>query len=87
MDRSFIEIGVVCCSLSGDGIGEKVLISSYDAYEPKIRVQFVNFVDELKADWKQNAIDSASRKQVVSQGRTDCARNKPASPVTRGEAS
>lgn len=46
MDRSSveIEIGTVCCSLSGNGIGEKVKISRYDAYEvsPASRKQVVS---------------------------------------------
>lgn len=44
MDRFAIEIGIVCCSLSGLGIGERVKISRLDAYEinPASRKQIVS---------------------------------------------
>lgn len=91
MDRSFIiELGVLCWSSSGQGIGEKVRITSFDAYEPTpqiVRKSYVKPADQLKADWRKYAIDSASRKQAVSQGRTDRVGNQPARSAAHGEAS
>lgn len=37
LDPNLVCVGTVCWSLSGDGIGEKVYVSRYDAYRFPVR--------------------------------------------------
>lgn len=54
-ETPLVAVGIVVCSLSGTGIGEKVTISRLDAYEPtKPRKTYCDWRDQITARLKRD---------------------------------